>query len=63
MSTKLTLADVQRIAEAANNPNPLVAAPARKRIAALAPDSQFFADNEAWLWAQHLCRVWVARGT
>ncbi|MBI1198306.1 MAG: hypothetical protein GC203_10630 [Phenylobacterium sp.] len=61
MTDKLSMAEVQRLAENANNPNPLVAGPARERLALLAQEADRFEDREAWLWAQHLARSWIAR--
>ena len=55
----VTAADVQRIAEAANNPNPLIAQAGRQRLRALAQDQSRFEDREAWLWAQHVSRTWI----
>lgn len=55
------MTDIQRLAENANNANPLVAGPARDRLAALVQDEERFEDREAWLWAQHLTRSWIAR--
>ena len=61
MNDKLSMTEVQRIAENANDPNPLVAGPARDRLVALVQHQDRFEDREAWLWAQHLTRSWIAR--
>ena len=61
VTDKLSMAEVQRLAENANNPNPLVAGPARDRLTVLAQDVDRFEDRETWLWAQHLIRSWIAR--
>jgi len=61
VNDKLSMTEVQHIAENANNLNPLVAGPARDRLEALVQHQDRFEDREAWLWAQHLTRSWTAR--